>query len=336
MDARILIVGDLHFSARSLPLLELLKEKILCTIDDLKPDHVVFLGDTHDRFGSINSTRSKEVTLFFYQVSIRVPFTLLVGNHDIPNKTLFYCEDHDFTAMKFYWKNTLVVDKCTTFEVNGYKFGAVAYCPNGRLLEGLEPARPFSQLSAVFCHQEMRGCDINGLPSKEGDRWHRSWCPIFCGHIHLHHACQANVHYVGSPYQDNFGENDDKSISLVTFSGREWKEERIYLDLPKKIKMEMTMKTFLEWEPEAPHLYSLSLSGTDKECRAVRETEMYKRMTRDGNKVAILPTIFQIDRVEQTQTTREPERRTLKAIIAESIQGKDYLFSIHNEVFPQQ
>jgi hypothetical protein len=327
-------IGDLHFSSRSVSLLDILTERILQRIDEYKPDHVVFFGDTHDRFGQVSTARSRQVGLFFYQVSLRVPFTLLIGNHDIPNKTLFYCEEHDFTAMKFYWKNTTIVDKCIRFKVKGFLFAAVAYCPNGRLLEGLEPAQPLEELTAVFCHQEIRGCMINGIPSSEGDKWSSKWPTIFCGHIHQHHTPQPNVHYVGSPYQDSFGEEDDKSISMLTFEGNSWSEERIYLDLPKKIRLHMTTNEFWEWKPVSPNLYSLTITGSSKECQVVRESEEYKSMTVGGNKCELIHT-SQLDiETEPTEATEfQVERRTLKEIVASSIKDKPYLQEIHNLVW---
>lgn len=337
-SARILVVGDLHFSSRSLPLLNLLVVRILDTIKRVKPDHVVFLGDTHDRFGLVSTTRSREVVTFLHQVSLLVPFTLLIGNHDIPNKTLFYCEDHDFTAMKYYWKNTLIVDKCTRFSVNGLLFAGVAYCPNGRLLEGLEPAQPLDELTAVFCHQEIRGCNINGLRSSEGDKWDRRWVPIFCGHIHLHHTPQRNVHYVGSPYQDSFGEEEDKSISLITFTRDSWSEERIYLGLPKKIRLHMEVNEFWDWIPEAPHLYSVTVMGTRKELELIRGSDEYKAMSTGGNKIELINAKLEEEENECLESVDQlkVDRRTLKDIVADNIRSKPHLHEIHNRVFSGQ
>lgn len=346
--ARIMVFGDMHFSARSLTILDLMCERCLQRLDEQKPDHAVFLGDTHDRFGLVPTPMSKRVIRFFYQVSLRCPFTLLIGNHDIPNKTLFYCEDHDFHGMKYYWKNTQVIDKCERFSVNGLLFAGVAYCPNGRLLEGLEPAQPIEELAGIFCHQEIRGCSINGIPSAEGDKWDRSWTPIFCGHIHLHHTPQRNVHYIGSPYQDSFGEDPDKSISLLTFTeiqteagsdarvtGATWKEERIYLGLPKKFRLHMLANEFWSWEPESPHLYSLTVAGTPKECQIIRESKMYKQMMTGGNKIELLNVMPETEEMDGPAERGEfkGERRTLREIVSDSIVGKPHLQEIHNLVW---
>ncbi|CAH6420692.1 Hypothetical protein POVR2_LOCUS225 [uncultured virus] len=340
-NVRILIVGDLHFSSRSLPILEVLQVRLLEQITTLKPDHVVFLGDTHDRFGQVNTTRDKEVVYFLHKISLLVPFTLLIGNHDIPNKTLFYSEDHAFNALKFYWKNTTIVDKCIRFTVKGLTFGAVAYCPNGRLHEGLKPVEPLEELAAVFCHQEIRGCLINGIVSAGGDKWSRSMPTIFCGHIHDHHTPQANVHYVGSPYQDNFGEKEDKSISLVTFSNEgKWKEKRIYLDLPKKIRLHMTAAEFWDWKPVSPNLYNLTVTCTStRECQTVRESPEFKKMTVEGNRAEVINTSqISEDNEEDVGVDHQIkiERRSLKQIVAESIARKPHLQEIHNLVFGTQ
>jgi hypothetical protein len=350
MPCRILVIGDLHFSSRSLPLLEQLKSKIIAEIKKRKLngtlDHVVFLGDTHDRFGQINSSRSKEVIEFFYQISLHIPFTLLIGNHDIPNKTFYFCEDHGFTALKYYWNNVTVVDKCVEFEINGFIFRAVAYCPNGRLIEGLssldnsiEDGVPktinkekLSKCSAVFCHQEIHGCDLGTLNSTEGDKWDPSFPLLICGHIHKYHYSQDNVLYIGSPYQDNFGEDPDKSISLFTFNeDGTYTEERIYLDLPKKIRLRFNYKEYIKWQPDPNTLYSITVTGTWKECSSIRDSEKSKKMRIGGNKIEFITTSMLDD--DDMGSDNHVEVRSFKTVVAASIQDKDHLRSIYQRVF---
>ena len=46
------------------------------------------------------------------------PTYILVGNHDFQNNSQFLTDNHWMTGMK-EWKNTVVVDKVVTKEING-------------------------------------------------------------------------------------------------------------------------------------------------------------------------------------------------------------------------
>jgi predicted phosphodiesterase len=342
--ARILVIGDLHFSKRSLFILEKLQEDILSRIQKYKPDHVVFLGDTLDRFGNLDSTRSTEAIDFFHKITLVAKSTLLIGNHDIPNKTYFMCKNHGFTGLKYYWENITVVDeKCIEFEVNGHIFQAVPYCPNGRLQEGLstltnETKRP----SAIFCHQEIKGCNINGFNSKSGDIWPKDSPLLVCGHIHKYHMPQSNVLYVGSPYQDNFGEEDiDKSISLLTFSSLadnkniiEWKEQRIPTRTPKRYKLTMTGKEYESWSPSRNSLYLITVYGDQKDFKDMPKT---RKIIHDGGNVIFISSIEGSAECDSNQNIDGLKQNnvTLKEMMFESIKDKDHLHPIYNLVFPQ-
>jgi predicted MPP superfamily phosphohydrolase len=334
--ARILVIGDLHFSQRSFSLLAKLETKLLEAIKKYKPDHVVFLGDTLDRFGSINSAREREAITLFYKSSLLVPCTLLIGNHDIPNKTYFMSHDHGFTGLKYYWKNMTVVDtQCIEFEINGMKFQAVPYCPNGRLLEGLNtnPNRS-SNPAAIFCHQEIYGCDLDPIISTEGDNWEESNTLLVCGHIHKHHQPQSNVLYIGSPYQDNFGEDPDKSISLLTFTKNsnliDWKEKRIRLNLPQKRSLIMTAKEFKTWEPIKNTIYKLEIHGSISRNANLRGSDKVTDIINKGGIVTFVNT----DKISLTLQDGEiTEQLSLKQTVAESIKEKPHLHAIYAKIF---
>ena len=367
--ARILVIGDLHFSQRSFSLLAKLEVKLLEAIKKYKPDHVVFLGDTLDRFGTINSAREREAITLFYKSSLLVPCTLLIGNHDIPNKTYFMSHDHGFTGLKYYWKNMTVVDtQCVEFEINGIKFQAVPYCPNGRLLEGLNtnPDR-CSHPAAIFCHQEIYGCDLDSIISTEGDNWNESDTLLVCGHIHKHHQPQSNVLYTGSPYQDNFGEDPDKSVSLLTFTRKlkineegtrnkirdnkiednklnqksnksdlqqnsliDWKERRIRLNLPQKRSLIMTAKEFKTWEPIKNTIYKLEIHGSITRNANLRGSDKVTDIINKGGIVTFINT----DKISLTLEDGEiTEQLSLKQTVAESIKDKQHLHAIYAKIF---
>ncbi len=334
-EARILVVGDLHFSKRSITILDKLTVKLIEEIERLKPHHVIFLGDTLDRFGTVDTPRVKEAIDFLAKATVLSQVTLLIGNHDIPNKTCFMSRDHGFVGLKYYWPITVVDDKCVEFSVNGIIFQAVPYCPNGRLAEGLDtlPDRAENP-AAIFAHQEILGCDIDGNDSKGGDKWNINNPLLISGHIHKYHQPQINVLYTGSPYQDSFGENTDKSISLITFRSSEskitWTEKRIRLGMPEKHKLVMSTKEYKSWELSSNRIYWIKVSGTarlNSQCRTLEKT---RYIDGSGGRVIFTDT----DRFEDNGSGHKLiDGMTLRETVSTSIQNKPYLHNIYAKVF---
>lgn len=303
-QARILVVGDMHFAQRSFLIIKPLTRWITKVVKDIKPDRVVFLGDTLDRFGNVDPTRLTEATDFFYEVSLLVPIVILIGNHEIKGKTLFMSREHGFIGLTYYWQNTTVVDKqCVEFIVNGLVFQAVPYCPNGRLHEGLNtlPGRCKTP-AGIFCHQEIKGCDFGGGISTDGDLWSLDEPPLFCGHIHKYQLVQPNVLKIGSPYQDNFDEEEDKGISLITFTESGWKEKRIPSPLPKKKVLSMTNREYKKWLPEENNMYRITvISSTGQSSDKLKTLEKTKKISADGGYV---------DFIDQVSSDEEDDNGT--------------------------
>ena len=337
--ARLLVIGDLHFSDRSAPLLQQLSDKIIQTVERTSPDAVVFLGDTLDRFATINSVRHSEATDLLYVCSLLSKVILLIGNHDIPRKTHFLSTHHGFNPMR-YWNNTIVVDRqCVEFVVNGLTFQAVPYCPNGRLQDALDtlPSRS-AKPTATFCHQEIKGHALSHLTGDDGDGWPSGRGLLVCGHIHLHHYMPATqerdeVLYVGTPYQDNYSENTDKSISLLTFSDSGWTEERIYLDLPKKVRLEMTALEYSMWSLESNTIYSLTVTGTHRENSAHRESDKTLEIRRSGGSVMFLNADDRVDATEMSGDRVAQPFKTVRDSIAESIVDKPHLQRVFAQIY---
>lgn len=334
-EIRVLVVGDLHFSERSLYVLDDLKRKIIETIKKTKPDTVVFLGDTLDRFASISSVRLTEATEFFYECSLLSPIVLLIGNHDIPNKKCFMSTHHGFNALRHYWKNTTVVDRqCVEFKVGEFVFQAVPYCPNGRLMDGLNTLPDRCETpKAIFCHQEIFGTDLGGIASETGDKWNCKGL-LVCGHIHKHSYMRTEsgeVLYVGSPYQDNHSECPDKSISMLTFTQDGWKEKRIYLGLPTKVKLVMTAREFKKWIPEKNTIYTVSVHDTSANNSKYRGSDKVTLIELMGGTVTFINTTNKADVISDNFIPKE--RKVLKTMIAESIKEKKHLHSTYSKVF---
>lgn len=285
----VLAIGDMHFADRSLAILPLVCHQLLEWISKICPDHVVHLGDFLDRFGNINSKRLVEATTFLGQASDLCPSIAVIGNHDIPKKRAFLSPNHGFSALhRWNPARMRVADtKAIEFCVKGFWFRAVPYCPNGRLWEALSPINE-RKYSATFCHQELKGHHMEHLTGATGDPWPLGSGLAVAGHLHEHRFLPASashdeILYTGSPYQDNYTESPDKSISLLTFnSDGSWKEDRIFLDLPKKIKLCMLTSQYALWEPLPNTIYTLILSGGSAENAQQSASEKSKQIRASG------------------------------------------------------
>lgn len=308
--ARILVVGDIHFCKRSRAIVDIMSERVLEAIKNHKPDHTVFLGDTLDGFRFVDTVYQEKANEFFYSVSLLCPFTLLIGNHDIETKNLFMSHVHGFSALRHYWPVNLVETKCVEFDVNGFLFQAVPYCPNGRLGEGIDTLQSRSgDPIATFCHQEIDGCTTGRRTLTGGDKWKPEWGLGVAGHIHHHNLMRSKsgevyVLYTGSPYQDKIDESIDKTISLLTFSrearddyfpvynrpGYYWHEERIYLGLPVKVEVELTYMEYRSWKMEPDHIYFLRIHGTASELISVEQMTKTQEVRNSGGNVVKINT----------------------------------------------
>lgn len=336
--ARILVVGDMHFSERSLPLLEALKDGVIRAIIEHSPHAVVFTGDTLDRFININSMRLTEATEFFYTCSTLVKIYVLIGNHDVPLKSGVLSTYHGFNAMRHYWHNTVIVDReAIEFACNGFLFRAVAYCPNGKLQQGLSTLPAAAGVAATFCHQEIKGHKLGYLTGDDGDPWPLGNGLLVAGHIHLHHYMPATaerdeVLYVGSPYQDNYSESADKSISLLTFTTGSWREERIRLGLARKEHLEMTATQYTAWQPCSNVLYTLEIVGTLSETSRHTYSDKTQKLRREGSKVTFS---CLKDRTEYfaEESVQQQASVPLRQHISDSIRDNPRLQKVFAKVF---
>ena len=350
---KILVVGDMHFSKRSASIIGLMTERILAYIKKYKPDHVVFLGDTLDRFRSIDSLRQSEAVEFFYQCSLICSLTLLIGNHDIEMKDKIMSRIHGFVALTHYWPINVVDAECIEFQVKGMRFQAVPYCPNGRFKEGLATiTNKTGDPIATFCHQEIEGCDTGRrILTGGGDNWvHRDGL-LIAGHIHFHKWMKNKrgdtyAVYTGSPYQDNIDEAGDKTISLFTFShnsdddngnpvggrpGYTWSEERISLGLPVKLALTMSYREYRKMTIDDSTIYFLTVEGTSSNILRIPLMEKTDIIKTRGGKITPVNT-SRTDKTVHVNTT-VLRSLTLKEAVCEKIKEREHLSELFADVF---
>ena len=322
-------------------MLPLVCHQLLEHMRRLAPDHTVHLGDFLDRFGNINSKRLTEATTFLGQASDICPSTAVIGNHDIPKKTDFLSPNHGFSALHRWDQSRMQVadTKCISWQLKGLWFRAVPYCPNGRLWDALDKGSITDvKYSATFCHQELKGHHMEHLTGNKGDSWPLGSGLTVAGHLHEWHYMPATsardeILYVGSPYQDNHTENPNKSISLLTFcQDGTWKEERVFLNLPRKVKLSMLTSQYAAWEPEVDTIYTLILTGGSAE-NAEHSASQKSNAIRTSGTITFVRSDVGIRR-SSSSSSASPTTKSMREELSEVIRSeRPYLWDSYLRVF---
>lgn len=334
---KILTLGDPHITIGSLKITDQLIDLLIIEIKNTQPDIFVIMGDVLDRFNQINAEPLCKAVELIRKVSSLVKTVLLIGNHDIPNKTHLFKPINPFTALHGQ-DNIIIADtRCECFIVKGKKFLAMPYVPNGEFLKGLETANEnIDDIYAIFAHQEFYKCQLEGFRSKGGDKIPVKNFPlVISGHIHKYHRPQENIIYVGTPHQHDFGDMTEKSISLFTFfDDKSYVEKRIYLNLPKRVIIDIKTSEIESWKPPKNCIIKLILKGTVSENSAAKKFPIIKQWRQDGIKI-VFEDIFDEDD-ENTDNDESDNTNvtilTFSQTLQKLIKNKKHLQSIYNEI----
>jgi hypothetical protein len=199
------------------------------------------------------------------------------------NNQVFLTDDHFFNVFKGM-EGITVVDKPKSLSLNNdLSVGFIPYIPVGRLSELNLPKH-----KVVFGHQEIKNAKFGHVISEKGDDWNDNNPLLISGHIHEYQRL-ANVIYVGTPYQTNFAETPDKSISLITVSGEKIEEKRVYLNIPKKQLLETDVEGFLSFDFNEKDDYKVIINGTTEELSALKKNKKFKQINEKA-KLLLKPT----------------------------------------------
>jgi len=218
---KIFAIGDPHFKKGNLHFMKWACQEILEIARREEPDLCICLGDTLDTNNRIEMRAQRDAINFFFQLAEICPLIILIGNHDRENKTDFLSDVHPFFGLK-KTPNITVVD--STIWDTQRNFIYVPYVAPGRFREALEKVDyypddtdPEDQPRLIFAHQEIRGSFYGSKKnsvSEDGDVWNSKYPLIISGHIHEYQVLPGVV-YVGTFYQQNYGENANKALMMI-------------------------------------------------------------------------------------------------------------------------
>ena len=283
---KIIAIGDVHFKCSNIPEVDLFIYKITELVKEKKPDIIVIMGDvldTHERIHTIPLNKAYE---FIDNMRIHTKVYILVGNHDMCSNQEFLTENHWMNGLK-KWNNVTIVDTVLDVEVEGLKFIFCPYVSNGRFEEALNTNDFYinnkNDINIIFAHQEFRGCKMGAIDSIDGDIWNILSPHVVSGHIHSKQSPQSNIYYTGSAMQHAFGESENNTIPLFTYTGvntlpnGKYILEELDLQLPKKYIIYMDVEDLNNYVyVKSENKIRITLSGLFEQFKAIKKTQKYK------------------------------------------------------------
>lgn len=284
MSVSILSIGDPHFQDNNKTEYDEMVEKCIAVAQEERPDYIVIMGDTLDRFKMMHQDPHYDACQFFYRLRDIAPLYVLIGNHDRRSPAEFMTEKNPFHTIRdsnitIVWRTQLLYN-----ELLKKYFMFVPYVPKGRLDEAIKDV-DLNTVVYWFGHQEIQGCEYQGIVSEDGDYWPLDRPPGALGHIHKYGKV-GNLTYVGTPMQHKINETEEKSISLFTFFPGERfpKEKRIFLKCKRKEKIILTSKQFKKWKYDPDTTWEITLYDTEGNLAAIQGDKKYRELLKKGIK----------------------------------------------------
>lgn len=288
----LLLIGDPHFKVSNTRETTKFAAKSIKVAKRYKPDAIIDLGDTLDRHETIHVNPLTQATEWLQGLAGLAPTYVLIGNHDRPNngKHSSLSTLHPFNALKTC-PNIIVVDKAISVNIKGANIVMVPYTPPGNFKEAMtEEKIDYKSAVVIMAHQEFEGAKMGAIVSTVGDKWSTKLPPVFSGHIHDYDELQSNLTYVGTPFQQAFGDHSDKALMLLKFTlvDDKWVQttiERINLNLPKKIVHKIHVDEVSTFEPDLTQENKIEISGGREAVNATMKSSNVKKWIAAGIKV---------------------------------------------------
>lgn len=324
-----LVIGDPHFKVKNISKGRRMADRIVEIAEERQPDFIVVLGDILDRHETIHVDPLCLANSFMYRLSHVAHTYLLIGNHDRPNNSDFLSDRHPFTALKT-WQNVTIVDYTTYNMINGQPYVFVPYVPPGMFGEALDKYDGWMNAKCIFAHQEFRGVKMGCESSSKGDIWPANYPLVVSGHIHEYQVLASNLRYTGTPIQQNFGEQDHKTISWYTFTTDGYQEERIDLGLPRNVIIEIECNDIISTEIPEYDDVKVIINGTSAEIKTAMKSHKVQRWKKSGAKIVYkdIPLVSTFN----SYPTRQP-CDNYSSMLSKIISENKSLCDLYSEIF---
>lgn len=279
--SKVLFMGDIHIKHNNLSQVK----KMVAKLPSLAEKEITFIvvsGDILDTHEKIDSQLMNRAYHLVRELRKLAPTYVIVGNHDYINNQQFLTDNHWMNGMK-EWKDVYVIDTPTVVEDD---FVLVPYVAPGRFVEALDHVSDWKSKACIFAHQEIRGCKMGAIESRDGDEWDLEWPSVISGHIHERQSPQKNVYYPGSVLNHAFG-YDSQGLSIFSFP--DFAEDHIDLGFEKKKIVYAKINAPIDDKDLLPN-NKFSLAGSTADIAAFKQSKAFRKMRAKNVKV-----VFRLD-----------------------------------------
>lgn len=237
---KVLIITDTHLKPENIDLVKSIFSQAfdLCVEKDI--DTVYFGGDWFTiRHGQTISSLVATCDIIEAAKEKQIEIRAIAGNHDKDNQE----SEDSFLSIFDHYDNFGVVKKSKTFdEYKGAAIHMLPYFP--------EKKNYTEFLEKIFLKKNSKNylithVAVDGVKNNDGSEvtsgvaksLFNKFDKVFVGHYHNASKVGKNIHYIGSAYQANFGEDDQKGVTILdTLTGE---TEFIQLYFPKYMTEEI-------------------------------------------------------------------------------------------------
>lgn len=282
---------------------EVFKQAIQLAIDN-GINYVIHAGDFFDsrKHQSQNLMISAYTILELFRDS-GIELILVTGNHDKTD----YKNKHSFLYPFRDHPNLRLVEDDYHFDDNDNKirFHFIAYFDNSEYLEILDN-------QSKFIHRDYKNVlvthiGIGGVLTNEGDEVEESikfshfddYDKVLIGHFHDFGSYHnGKVIYIGSALQHNFGENNDKGVTLLS---NDLKLQRIKSNFKEFVNISLDITELTESDindivsDNKDEYRKITLTGDPNLIKALDKTKLIEA----GIKVDVKADVLEVQKIEQ-------------------------------------
>lgn len=232
---KVLMLSDIHFGLNiDNPLFYKINLDLFGWLADLckaEQIHEVFiLGDVFHNRKNVNLLTLNNC----YECLNKLNFCdihILTGNHDC-----YYSENSEFHSLDFLkgWSNISIYDQITYKNFYGKEVGIVPW--SGKYFD-----KKLNPCDLILGHFELVGFEYGSATVRDGTNTaiFEDIPLILSGHFHKYQDQSRKgqrIVYLGSPYQHNWGELDEKYVHILDFSNMKLKKIKNTIS-PKHVKI---------------------------------------------------------------------------------------------------
>lgn len=215
--SKIAILGDTHFGVRNdssifhIHYENFYKNIFFPYLKDNNIDVVIQVGDLFDKRNNVSFKTLSESRRYFFDIMEKNKITLiaLLGNHDVFYKNTIKVNSPSLLLGEY--SNVNIIKEFSTERIYNVDFDFVPWiCDenNDLIIHEIEK----SKSPICFGHFELNGFEISRGITFEGGSFKtevlKNYKSVYSGHFH-NKSSNGNIHYVGTPYENTWGDYGD-------------------------------------------------------------------------------------------------------------------------------